>query len=87
MNKVNFEESIKHIESRDDFVGFVRALKNDLLLDPESWENPTLEEFLEALSSWTEDMDGYYKNNNLPMPTDIPWSRFAEILLASKYYE
>lgn len=84
---MNIEESIKHIKSRQEFVNFVRDLKMNFSSDPESWENATLENFLEGLSAWTEDMDGYYKNNDLPMPTDINWNIFAKILLAAKYYE
>lgn len=32
-------------------------------------------------------MEGYYLNNNLPMPESINWKIFADILIAAKMYE
>ena len=30
----------------------------------EQWENKTIKDYLEAVSRYTEDIDGYYKNTN-----------------------
>ncbi|WP_442857041.1 DUF7660 family protein [Arthrobacter sp. YN] len=55
--------------------------------DPEGWENADLESFLEAMSAWTRDMDGYFMNRGEPVP-DVPsWQLFAQMLLAAKIYE
>jgi hypothetical protein len=32
-------------------------------------------------------MEGYYINNNLPMPEKIDWNFFANVLYAAKLYE
>lgn len=75
------------VASRDDFVDFVRALRDDLSASPEEWQNATLADFLEALSGWVQDMDGYYENNRLPVPASPKWKNVAEMMLAAKYYE
>jgi hypothetical protein len=41
---------------------------------------------LEGIAIWTEDMDGYYHNNK-PIPENIEWKVFANILIAAKMYE
>jgi hypothetical protein len=55
--------------------------------NPEGWENPSLERFLDAVAAWTHDMDGYYQNLGQPMPGDVEWGVFAQILLAARIYE
>jgi hypothetical protein len=32
-------------------------------------------------------MDGYYQNNNIPIPENIDWKVFANILIGAKMYE
>lgn len=78
---------INEIKDKDDFVSFGGLLLTDLKNNPEKWENRTLSEFLEAMANWTEDMDGYYINNNLPIPENVNWKVFANILAAAKIYE
>ncbi len=75
------------IRSREDFVTFVNALSQDLRTNKESWENGTLERFLEALGAWVEDMDGYYINQGKPVPQQPDWKVLGDILLAAKMYE
>lgn len=84
---MDLREKANAVASRIEFVNFVNDLRNDLLSHPEQWENNTLDRFLEALAGWTQDMDGYYINHELPVPTSPSWKVLAEILLASKYYE
>jgi len=64
----NLEDIVENVESKDDFILFVRRLIQDLRKNSEVWENKNLEDYLEAILSWTEDMDGYYLNNNIPIP-------------------
>jgi hypothetical protein len=84
------EELIKKMEnlnSQEDFLGFLELLIQDLRNNPDEWENKSLESYLEAASSWTKDMHGYYQNNNLPIPQNVNWKVFANILIAAKMYE
>lgn len=75
------------VASRDDFVAFVDALRHDLTAHPEEWQNSTLNDFLESLAAWLQDMDGYYQNKQLPILSSPSWKNLAEMMLAAKYYE
>jgi hypothetical protein len=75
------------IRSREDLAGFVRELNRDLHDNPASWENASLERFLEAISAWVEDMDGYYLNQGKPVPQQPDWKVVGDILMAAKMYE
>lgn len=75
------------VGSRDHFVDFLIALRKDAVMHPEEWQNKTLDEYLEALSAWVRDMDGYYRNNNRPVPELPDWKNVAEMMLAAKSYE
>ena len=83
----DFNKKINEISSKADFVNFVELLTSNLKHNPEEWTNKTLPEYLESISSWTEDMEGYYQNNDLPIPENINWKVFANILIAAKMYE
>jgi hypothetical protein len=84
---IEFNKKINEIHSKDDFVNFVVLLVSNLKNNPEEWTNKTLPEYLESISSWTEDMEGYYQNNNIPIPENVNWKVFANILIAAKMYE
>ena len=78
---------IDSIASRDDLADFVQALRDDLMTDPQSWENATLERFLEALAAWIRDMDGSFQNEGMSMPMQPSWRLVGDMLLAAKLYE
>jgi hypothetical protein len=84
---MSIAEQVNSIRSREDFVAFVRALNKDLKDNPQSWENDNLDRFLEALSAWVEDMDGYYLNQGKPVPQQLDWKSFGDMLMAAKMYE
>ncbi|TWR27465.1 hypothetical protein FPZ43_13385 [Mucilaginibacter pallidiroseus] len=76
-----------NVQTKEDFVEFITLLVKNFETDPASWENVTIKDYLEAIASWTEDMDGYYINQKLPVPEKIEWKVFANILMAAKIYE
>jgi hypothetical protein len=80
-------ELIASIQSREDFVAFVEALRQSFVESPEDWENQTVERFLEALGRWLEDSDGYYQNMGQPVPRRVNWKAFADALYAASIYE
>jgi len=84
---IDFNEIISKINDKEDFANFVRLLVSNLNNNPEEWTNKTLPEYLEGISSWTEDMDGYYQNHGLTIPENINWKVFANMLMAAKMYE
>jgi hypothetical protein len=84
---IDLDEQVNAIRSRADFVSFVHVLRQQLGDHPDWWENADLESFLDALSRWVEDMDGYYRNAAQPIPTQPSWKVLGDILMAAATYE
>jgi hypothetical protein len=85
MNTLN--EKALNVSTKADFIEFLELLISDLKANPDEWENKDLPSYLGAVTSWTEDMEGFYQNFNLPIPENADWQTFAAILLAAKMYE
>ena len=83
----SIHDQINNINSKEDFIEFLNILITDLRTSEGKWENDSLESYLEAMAGWTEDMDGFYLNQNQPVPKDINWKVFANILMAAAMYE
>ncbi|KQS40986.1 hypothetical protein [Pedobacter sp. Leaf194] len=65
---------------RQTFIEFLEMLRKDFLDNPESWENKTLPDFLEALRSYNEDIQGYYNKLKQDINADRPnWQTFADL--------
>jgi len=77
----------KSVRTRADLAAFVRALADDLADSGDSWENPELGPFLQALSGWIVDMPGYFRNQGVEQPDEPTWSLVATMLHAAKIYE
>jgi hypothetical protein len=75
------------VNSKSDFVQFIEGLRADLTDNPDEWENPTLDRFLEATAAWVAASDNYYRNTGRPYPDNISWRFFAEVLAAARSYE
>jgi len=73
------------VKTREDFIAYLAASQTE---DTVSWENNTLDRFLEALEAYTNDIGGYYKNNKIAVDPDKPsWRVFADIIEGAKIYE
>ncbi|RQZ17089.1 hypothetical protein DIE15_11370 [Burkholderia sp. Bp9031] len=80
---------VAEIKTREDFVDFmadfVKSIRNGGAI-----ENNTVDSYLEAMASWVEDMDGYYKNmgiaNEVKLDT-MNWRVLADIVVAATMYE
>ena len=83
----NLVNNTKAISNQEDFLAFIKLLIEDFKTNGNNWENKTLDTYLEAIESWTEDMDGYYLNTNQKIPENINWQVFANILRAATMYE
>lgn len=83
----DLEKHHENVRTKEDFLVFMDVLLDDLKKNPSKWENITLSDYLEAVRNWTEDMDGYYINTNQPVPENVSWSVFADILSAARIYE
>lgn len=76
------------VTDRKSFIEFLDLLRQDFLSNPNDWENNNLETFLEALTSYTNDIQGYYNNVGKHVNADNPsWQVFADIFKGATMYE
>lgn len=68
------------MKTREDVVETLNALQRDLRADPDSWENPNLDRFLEAMSAWLD-------SARLRKVTEPSWELICDLLEAGKIYE
>jgi len=80
-------DKVEKVKSREDLIKLINHLRMDLQTNRDKWENITLEDYLEAMEAWVNDMDGYYLNTNQTMPKQPSWMIFAAILYASSMHE
>jgi hypothetical protein len=66
------------------FLDFVRALTTDRLENAQAWESGTIEDFLEAASSWADDSEFGSRQG---LASASPWKKFAVFLYCGKIYE
>ena len=78
---------IDNINSKEDFVKFLTELRYDKEQNSEEWENREITSYLEGISSWVEDMEGYFANMNIDIPKDIDWKFIAILFYVGKIYE
>lgn len=73
-------EMLGKIKNRDDFIEFMRLyiLKT---------QDSAVRDYLDSLVAWAEDMDGYYNNIGIEVPTDINWDFVATLLYVGSIYE
>lgn len=84
---MNLKDKIESIKNKEDFVKYIEVLVENLKKSPHEWGNNNLPDYLEAVANWTGDIEGYYKNSNVPLPENINWKVFATILTAARIYE
>ncbi|WP_198328263.1 DUF7660 family protein [Methylovulum psychrotolerans] len=84
---MDLHEQINLVDSNKKLAEFVEALQNDLLSNPEDWENTRLDLFLEAMAAWVHSMENVYKNTGGEFPNQPSWKMIADILYAAKGYE
>ena len=76
------------VTDRLSFIEFIDLLRKDFVDNPESWENKKLDDYLEALSSYANDIQGYYDNTKQNVNADEPnWQTFADIFKGATRYE
>lgn len=76
------------VSDRATFIQFLNVMLRDLKTHPEKWENNNLESFLEALSAYAEDIQGYYDNIQQSINAEeASWQVFADMLKGAVMYE
>ena len=84
---MNLPDLVKAIKDKDGLINFISELRLDLKDNFSTWENPTMKDYLEAMQSWLEDIDGWEKNYDVDVLKMPVWQFIGHILLASKMYE
>jgi hypothetical protein len=75
------------VTTRQDAVVFVNDMLQDLHAHPDSWENSTLDRFLEALAASLDCIELGYRNRGEELPTQPTWQLLAELLVMASGYE
>jgi hypothetical protein len=79
---------VETIETKADFVAFVRTLRQDFRTNDDDWQHSDIAAYLEAIAAWTEEaMDNYYTSRGQEVPQQPDWKVFANILIAASVYE
>ncbi|MEI9919750.1 MAG: hypothetical protein WDO14_13265 [Bacteroidota bacterium] len=71
------EDMIENINSREDFIIFLQALRDDLYTNAQTWYNVTIENHLDSMLAWTKEGKG---------SQNASWKEFAIILTKAKFY-
>ncbi|WP_204015682.1 DUF7660 family protein [Sphaerimonospora thailandensis] len=80
-------DGLEEVRARGDLVQFIQGLRLNLREDSSSWENVSLDGYLEAMSAWLEDLEGLMNNKGHPVPENPSWALIAEMLQAAAVYE
>ncbi len=74
------------VKSREDLIEFINQLRMDLKNNKNEWNNITLEDYLNAMESFVNDMYEHYLETNQILPKQPSWENIALTLLASSMY-
>jgi hypothetical protein len=77
----------KTVNDQRSFAIFLSTMADDFKSNPTLWENRDLGAFLEAMASWVEEMDGFYRNMEGGVPRNVNWKVFADALMGARVYE
>ncbi|MBD1372712.1 hypothetical protein IC620_10125 [Hazenella sp. IB182357] len=77
---MKLQEMVTSIQTKADFVAFVEALEDHLETDPKAWKHTSLDDYIEAIGDWVEDMED-------TLPQEPTWQIVAKMLLAASQYE
>ena len=84
---MDFISIINRVNSKEEFLKFMFELRCDKEQKSEEWENGNITSYLEGICSWVEDMEGYFENMDMDIPTDINWKFIATLCYVGKIYE
>jgi len=80
--------NLSNIQSRNDLVEYISSLVTELETGSVEWENNTLASYLESLSAYLKDIDGFYSNMDIDADPDIcTWRLIADVFAGARVYE
>lgn len=84
---MDFNSMINEVNSKEDFMSFLSKLRLDREEKCDEWENTEITSYLEGICSWVDDMEGYFANMHIEMPSNIDWRFIAMLFYVGKIYE
>lgn len=78
-------DPIDGINTLNDLATYVQQLRETLQRDPDSWENLSLDDYLESMSAWLTDTSVSPELESADLAKSLRF--FARILRASSAYE
>lgn len=83
----DIESKLEAIKNRQDLSEFLIEIADRVRSGSLEWENSDPVTYLEALSAWISDMDGYLQNRGEGVPANPTWQMIARIIVAASMYE
>lgn len=83
---MELQQQMESVRTKEELVNFIAVLRADLNAHMESWENPTLESFLESMAAWLAATD-YLEKSRGDVGECPSWKTIANMLYAAKMYE
>jgi len=80
-------QQLEKVKTKKELIAFIKALRNDFKSNKDSWQNWTLEAYLESMEAWLNDGDGLLMNTGKKIEELSKWELVATILYAGKIYE
>lgn len=75
-----YTDLLGQIQNKNDFIHFMELFRKKI-------KDESVQEYLESVCAWTEDMEGYYKNVNRALPKNINWDFIATLFYVGSIYE
>lgn len=83
--ELSMEFEHKRIGSRSELIQLLNKLSSE---DTSKWENISTRDFLDAMASWLESAEHFYRNFELDINAKDPsWQLFADAIQAATIYE
>jgi hypothetical protein len=74
--------------TKNEFIESITKLRLNFESNSENWENKTIPDYLEALESYINDIQGYYDKTQQNVNSEIAdWKVFSDILVGASVYE
>ena len=77
-------EFIENIETKEDFIDFLKELQDDYHANLDGWENPDLPRYLEAMEAF---LTSSTEQSLVKVDFTPSWKLFAQIMLTASIYE
>lgn len=80
---MSLTEKLDRVTSLDSFLEFIDLLIDDHRAESSTWQNHSIESYLEAAAAWARDSRG----QDGGISEDAAWRTFATFLYCGKIYE